>query len=180
MKKNKTQKKHTDQKIDILEVFTGKEGSYTGSGINHEQREFTGHLELKRIINGRGIEIKFKAVGTEGTELNEPTTLYSKETILYNEENTIIAYDSENQLCLWTLNSNIPSMVKFDLRRYGEIPGKKYIFIFGFEDPDVNVVFPEEISIEISINDELIYNYSWGHADGTFLSHSSAKMKKIL
>lgn len=177
--KRKIQKHHSVQKANLLEVFIGKEGVYTGTGINHENTVFNSQMELKRIINGRGVEIKYKAIGIEGSELNKPTALYNEETILFNEENTIIAYDSQNKLCLWTLNSNIPSMVKFDLRRFREISGKKHIFIFGFGDPAVDVIFREEISIEISANDEITYSYSWGQADGMFISHSTATMKKI-
>ncbi len=176
--KSKIKKKQFLQKTELLDAFIGKEGIYTGSGINHENHEFRGHLELKRIINNKGIEIKYNAIGIEGTELNKANTLFNENTILYSEENTIIAYDSENKLCLWTLNSNIPSMVKFDLRRYREIAGKKHIFIFGFGDPDENVLFREEISIELSKN-EITYSYSWGQADGMFISHSTATMKKV-
>jgi hypothetical protein len=178
VKKNKALRPFAGQKVNLLEIFKGREGSYMGFGVNHDSKEFRGTLDLKRIINGRGIEIKYKAVGVEGTEFNTSTHLYNEETVLYNEENTIIAYDGENQLCLWTLNSNIPSMVKFELRRYRQISSKKHLFIFGFGNPEDNTIFREEISIELA-EDEFTYNYSWGQANGMFIASFSVTMKKI-
>ncbi len=91
----------------------------------------------------------------------------------------MICNDSENKLTLWTLNNNIGTMARFDLRRFRQVSPKHCLFIFGFGDPDDNNVFREEITIELWDEGDLSYNYSWGEAGGHFLSRSTVKMKKI-
>ncbi len=167
------------KKEDLIKVLVKCQGTYLGRGTNHENKEFQGTLVLKPIVNNRGVSMKYKAVGVDGDEFNKETTLYNKDTVLYNEEYTIVCYDSQNELSLWTLNNNIGTMARFDLRRYRQISGKRSLFIFGFGDPEDNNVFREEISIESWENGDLSYNYSWGEAGGLFLSRSTIRMKKI-
>lgn len=131
------------------------------------------------MVNHKGVSFRYKAIGMAGTEFNKDTVLYNEETVLYNEEYTIICYDHENKLALWTLNNNIGTMVRFDLRRYRQVSPKHILFIFGYGDPEDNNIFREEITIELWDNDDLSYNYSWGEAGGHFLSRSSVRMKKI-
>lgn len=169
----------TNNKKDLIKVLINCEGTYLGSGTNHENKEFQGTLVLKPIVNNRGVSLKYKAVGMHGNEFNKETTLYNKDTVLYNEEYTIICYDSQNELSLWTLNNNVGTMERFDLRRFRRISGNRSLFIFGFGDPDDNSVFREEISIESWENGDMSYNYSWGEAGGHFLSRSTIRMKKI-
>ena len=117
-------------------------------------------------------------MGVEGVEFNKDTTLYNRDTILFNEEYTLICSDNKNHLSLWTLNNNIGTLIKFDLRRFRQVSPKHCLFIFGYGDPEDNNVFREEITIELWDNDELSYNYSWGEAGGHFLSRSTISMKK--
>ena len=93
------------KKINLLELLTKREGKYVGIGINHEKKEFKGLLEVKSVVNHKGVSFRYKAIGMEGTEFNKDTVLYNEETVLYNEEYTIICNDSENKLALWTLAS---------------------------------------------------------------------------
>jgi hypothetical protein len=167
------------QKHDQLDILRKRAGIYMGHGINHENKKFKGDLELRNVVNNKGVSLKYKAVGTDGVEFNKETTLYNSETILYNEEWTLICSDSDNKLCLWTLNNNIGTMAKFDLRRYRHVSNKHQLFIFGYGEADDNAVFREEITIELWDNGDLSYNYSWGEAGGMFLSRSTIRMKKI-
>ncbi len=167
------------KKINLLEVLAKRDGHYLGKGVNHENKEFQGTLALRSIVNKKGVSLKYKAIGVEGNEFNKDTTLYNHETILYNEEYTLICNDSENKLTLWTLNNNIGTMARFDLRRYRQVSPKHSLFIFGFGDPEDNNVFREEITIELWDDGDLSYNYSWGEAGGHFLSRSTVRMKKI-
>lgn len=167
------------KKLNLLELLTKREGKYVGIGVNHEKKDFKGILEVKSVVNHKGVSFRYKAIGMAGTEFNKDTVLYNEETVLYNEEYTIICYDNENKLALWTLNNNIGTMVRFDLRRYRQVSPKHILFIFGYGDPDDNNIFREEITIELWDNDDLSYNYSWGEAGGHFLSRSSVRMKKI-
>lgn len=150
-----------------------------GHGTNHEKKEFKADLEIKKIVNNKGVSINYRAVGTEGMEFNKPTTLYNADTILYNEEFTVICDDSDNNLSLWNLSYNIGTMVKFDLRRFRQVSPVHQVFIFGYGDIKDNTVFREEITIELWENGEVSYNYSWGEAGGLFLSRYTARMKKV-
>ncbi len=168
-----------NKKINLLDILTKRDGNYLGIGINHENKEFQGTLTLRSIVNKKGVSLKYKAIGIEGNEFNKDTTLYNHETILYNEEYTLICNDSENKLTLWTLNNNIGTMARFNLRRYRQVSPKHSLFIFGFGNPEDNNVFREEITIELWDDGDLSYNYSWGEAGGHFLSRSTVRMKKI-
>lgn len=167
------------KKINLLDVLTIREGRYEGIGKNHEEKQFKGMLHLSSIVNNKGIAFKYKAVGIEGNEFNNLKALYNEETVLYNEEHTIICNDNENKLALWTLNNNIGTLARFELRRFRQISPNHTLFIFGFGDPEDNNIFREEISIELWNNGDLSYNYSWGEAGGLFLVRSTVRMKKI-
>jgi hypothetical protein len=167
-----------NKKINLLDILTKRDGYYMGTGVNHENKEFQGTLTLRSIVNKKGVSLKYKAIGIEGNEFNKDTTLYNHETILYNEEYTLICYDSENKLTLWTLNNNIGTMARFDLRRFRQVSTKHCLFIFGFGDPEDNNIFREEITIELWEDGDIGYNYSWGEAGGHFLSRSTIRMKK--
>ncbi len=170
--------KGTVKKVDYIEILRKRAGNYMGQGVNHEHKKFKGNLELRSIVNDKGLSIKYKAIGIEGIEFNNETTLYNEDTILYNEEHSVICSDSNNQLSLWTLNNNIGTMVKFELRRFRQVSSKRSLFIFGYGDPEDNTVFREEISLELWENGDLSYNYSWGENGGHFLSRSTIRMKK--
>ncbi len=165
--------------INLLELLTKREGNYMGTGINHENKKFQGTLEVRSVVNHKGVSFRYKAIGFKGNEFNKDTSLYNEDTILYNEEITIICNDNENKITLWTLNNNIGTMVRFVLRRFRQVSPKHCLFIFGYGDPEDNNIFREEITIEIWDNGDLSYNYSWGEAGGHFLSRSTVKMKKI-
>lgn len=169
-------KRHKNEPLNILIKYAGK---YMGNGVNHENKEFRGNLEMESVVNNKGISIRYKAIGNEGIDFNKETTLYGSDTILYNEECTVICYDSDNKLALWTLNNNINTMAKFELRRFRQVSSKHHIFIFGYGDTEDNTIFREEITIELWENGDISYNYSWGEAGGLFLSRSTVRMKKI-
>ena len=168
------------KKIDLLDILTTRDGHYMGIGVNHENKQFQGTLDLKTVVNKKGVSLKYKAVGVQGNEFNKDIMLYNHETILYNEEYTLLCNDSENKLTLWTLNNNVGTMVRFDLRRYRQVSPKHSLFIFGFGDPMDNNVFREEITLELWDDGDMSYNYSWGEAGGLFLSRSTCRMKKII
>lgn len=182
MFKEKTKLPHpvAGQKTDLLEIFRSKDGTYMGFGTDIDDRQFRGDLEVKHIAGGKGISLKFKAVGMSGTEFNKHTHLYNEDTVLYNEEYGTIAFDTDNRLSLWVISSNIPTMVKFGLRRYREVSKDKHIFIFGFGEPDDGSVFREEITIELTGDNDFAYNYSWGQSDGMFIARWSAILKRII
>ncbi|MCX7877053.1 MAG: hypothetical protein N2510_00260 [Ignavibacteria bacterium] len=166
------------KKDDLIQILTERAGNYMGKGVNHENKEFKGNLELKPIIDNKGILLKYLAVGTEGTEFKKDSTLYNVETVLYNEEVTLICRDNNNEICLWTLNNNIGTLQKFELRRFRHVSKNRMIIIFGYGDKEDNQIFREEITVELWENGDLSYNYSWGESGGHYISRSTVRMKK--
>lgn len=167
------------QKHEHIDLLLKREGTYMGMGTNHEEKEFRGEMKIRTIVNNKGISIRYKCVGMEGVEFNKDTMLYNKDTVLYNEEYTIVCNDSDNELCLFTLNSNVNTMAKFELRRFRHVSASHQLYIFGFGDPEDKNHFREEITIELWEDGDISYNYSWGEAGGIFLSRSTIRMKKI-
>ncbi len=166
-------------KEEPLQILIKNAGFYTGFGVNHEDKQFKGLLEITPVINNKGVVIKYRAVGTTGDEFEKSVNLYSRDTILFSEEHSLIAHDNHNKLCLWTLNNNVPTVCVFKLRRFRRIPNDKTIFIFGFGDKDDDKIFREEIIIEIWDAGSIAYNYFWGEAGGHFLSRSQIIMRKL-
>ena len=169
-------KKHTEP----LEKLINAAGFYTGYGVNHENQQFKGLFEITPIVNNNGVHIKYKATGlTEEDHKIEHENLYNQEMQLVNEEDTIIAFNNDNKLCLWTLNINVPMVCVFNLRRYRRIADSKSILIFSFGDKKDEKHFREEITIELWDSGSIAYNYFWGEPGGNFLSRSTIIMRKL-
>ena len=173
---NKKLKEKTD---DFLKMINQRTGTYSGMGINNEDKQFRGMMDLRGVVGARGARLHFAAIGIHGTDYNKSTNLYSIETVIYNEEETLIAYNSENTLCLWSLSSNIGTTVVYEYRSQKYVKNEKNVFIFGFGNPDQNKMFREEITIELYENGDIGYNYSWGQPDGLLLQRSNIRMNRI-
>lgn len=168
-----------EQTDDFLMMLTQRAGLYSGMGTNHEEKQFRGMFDLQGLIGGRGARIHYTAIGVNGTDFNRSTNLYSIETIVYNEEETLVAYDGSNKLCLWSLNSNLGTLVRFEFRHHKYIKDDRNVFIFGYGDRKDNKIFREEITIELYENGEIGYNYAWGEPNGLLLNRSNIVMKRI-
>ncbi len=140
-------------------------GTYTGHGINHEGQPFVGHLELSKILDGKGLSLKFSAIGIDGT--------------LYHNEDSTIAPSLQESLTLWNLNTNSPCLIPHEIRRTKKNAEGWYSLTFGFNNPDDKNTFREEITLELLDSSSLSYSYSWGLPGGDFKERSGAKMKKL-
>lgn len=166
------------KRTDLIELLSERAGNYMGMGVNHEDKMFKGNLEIKPVIDSKGILLKYLAVGTEGTEFKKASTLYNVETVLYYEEVSLICRDNNNEICLWTLNNNVGTMQRFELRRFRNISRDRMVVIFGYGEKEDNEIFREEITIEFWENGDLSYNYSWGESGGHYISRFTIRMKK--
>jgi hypothetical protein len=166
-------------KEDPLKILINSAGFYTGYGVNHEDRQFKGLFEMTPVVENRGVHIKYRAVGLKEEGNEKEIGLFNRDMLLFNEEDTLIAHNNENKLCLWTLNSNVPTVCMFELRRFRRIPGEKSILIFGFGKRNDETIFREEITMEIWDAGNLAYNYYWGEPQGHFLSRSTIIMRKL-
>jgi hypothetical protein len=166
-------------KEDPLKILINSSGFYTGFGVNHEDKQFKGILEITPVVGNRGVYVKYRAVGMKEQGPAKDIELYNRDMQLFNEEHTLIAYNNDNKLCLWTLNSNVPTVCVFKLRRFRRIPNVKSIIIFGFGSKEDSEHFREEIAIEIWDAGNIGYNYYWGEAGGHFLARSTVIMRKL-
>ncbi|RPI14599.1 MAG: hypothetical protein EHM58_16130 [Ignavibacteriae bacterium] len=149
----------------LLVLFTSRAGVYYGKGIKDNSLEFSGQIDLHPIVNNDGVNIRYKAIDTDGE--------------IVSEEHTIISLNNENILTLWTLNSDFHTMLMFKFKNHKRIQDVKDIFIFGFDSPDSNNFSREEITIKLWDNGDLSYNYFWGSPNGEFLSCVNLNLSKL-
>ena len=145
---------------DLIEVLKQLQGTYSGSGINHENQKFVGKMQLDPIVCGAGLQIKFEAKG-----LDEE---------IYHTELSTIATDFNKKIKMWNLNSNTPAMTELALE---ESTDTKAIFRYG--NITENETFREEIHIEV-IDKKISYDYHWGLPGGEFRLRSGVKMSRTI
>lgn len=164
---------------DPVDILVNNAGFYTGYGVNNEDKQFKGLLEITPVVSNSGVHVMYRTIGLADEEAPEEAGLYKREHTIFNEEHTLVARNSGNKVCLWTLNSNMPTVCVFELRRVRRIANNKSIIIFGFGDTKDKTVFREEITFEIWDAGNIAYNYYWGEPGGTFLARSQAIMRRI-
>jgi len=136
-------------------------GTYRGEGINHENENFIGTFRLQEVLAGRGFQIFFEAVAT-----NNPS-------ISFHAEHSTIAFNSQNGLSLFNLNTNIPFMAVHQLVE-GPNP---YELIFRFGDIGNQNSFREEVRLNLN-GENVRYEYHWGLPGGEFAYRSGATMSR--
>lgn len=137
-------------------------GEYKGQGTNHENQAFTGHFSLQPLMEDRGFEITFKAVGTDGT--------------LYHSEKSLLAPSLDEKLCLWNLNSNTPGLAPHPLKSSSKKENCVSSFVFGFGDTENSNSFREEVTLDLMKDSSITYTYSWGLPGGEFKERSGVNM----
>lgn len=150
----------------ILSQLNDMVGTYVGEGINHENQPFTGHLELKSVLGGRGFQLKFTATGKNGMS--------------FHQEESTIAPSIQEKLTLWNFNTNTPGLVPHELRTSDTKPNSMASLVFGFNKPEDKNTFREEVALDIWDKVTLSYAYSWGLPGGDFQERSGVKMTKIM
>jgi hypothetical protein len=146
-----------------LEALHRYVGNYKGEGINHEKQPFTGLLSLTPLLGKKGFEVKFKAVGKDGT--------------VYHEEKSFVAPSIDETLCLWNFNTNTPGLVPNKLKSVAPHNGSKMTYVFGYNDINDKNAFREEVALDLWTNGEVSYTYSWGLPGGEFQERSGVKMR---
>lgn len=149
----------------LLEKIQKLDGFYEGTGLNHEKEEFKGILELSNILDGVGVQIRFKAHAIKNPDK------------VFHSEISTIAPNPKGSLSLFNLNTNTPFLAEHVL--VAEENGShelKLIFRFGELNNDRN--FREEVRIDIFHNGSLGYHYSWGLPGGPFLYRSGLTLQQ--
>lgn len=148
---------------NVINALYVRKGEYEGQGINHEGQPFVGRLSLGPVVHDKGISLTFTATGRDGT--------------VYHQEQSLIALNAAEKLCLWNLNTNVPGLLEHSYRRE-EKPDGGLSHVFGFGDPEAKNSFREEIGIDLWENGEISYRYLWGMPGGDFEPRSAVRMKR--
>jgi len=133
----------------------------SGAGINHENQKFVGTIEISPAIQGRGLQIEFKAIGDDGT--------------VYHEETSLLGPSFDGKPCLFVLSNNHPGVTPHTLKSE-EKTHDKTSYVFGFGNIEDRSSFREEITMDVWNDGSVEYAYSWGLPGGEFKRRSGAKM----
>jgi len=147
----------------IVTTLNSLAGHYEGEGANHDGQSFMGRLWLRPAVHGQGLSLHFSATGRDG--------------MLYHEEQSLIALNLNEKLCLWNLNTNMPGLVEHNYIRQEPRDGG-LSHVFGFGNPQDRTSFREEISLDLWDNGEISYRYFWGMPGGDFMARSQVRMKQ--
>jgi len=143
--------------MNVIASLSEASGKYKGNGINHDNEDFVGSLEINKVLGKKGIELLFSAVGKDGT--------------CYHNEKTIISTDFNGKIMMWNLNSNSPGMAVLELRSTDNG------IVFGIGQSEDRNSFREEVKIELD-QDGVGYHYSWGMPGEEFKYRSGLKMTR--
>jgi hypothetical protein len=146
--------------MSYSELFSSKR-SCAGNGVNHENQDFSGALELSPVVNGKGLELKFKAAGIDGT--------------VFHEEFSLLGPGLDGKPCLFVLSNNHPGVTPHNLKKTDRTHDRQQ-FIFGFGDIADEKSFREEIALTLWNDGSVEYKYSWGLPGGKFAERSGVKM----
>ena len=143
-----------------MDLYTLKRDC-SGTGINHEGKEFEGTLQIQPAAGGKGLKLSFKAVGSDGT--------------VFHDESSLIGPGFDGKPCLFVLSNNHPGVIPHGLKRE-DSTSELSTFIFGFGDVTDRTSFREEIALLIGADGSVEYKYSWGLPGGEYQERSGAKM----
>lgn len=134
-----------------LDHLASRLGNYVGNGKNEAGQAFKAKLTLLNGIEGASIEIRFRAEDEESA---------------FHEERTWIALDLlTDQLCLWTVSTNAPGVLRHDLiaDEVGNSTGEGYErrWVFRHGQADNTRIFRQEIALELWPDGRLDYHYAW-------------------
>lgn len=149
---------------EVLDALLARVGEYRGEGKNHEDQAFIGTFELARVVDGRGVSVRFKAVGIDDGET-------------YHQEFTLIGQGADGDLDLITLSNNSGKLQTLSLRRAGEEDGSERTIVFGVGAPEATDSMRMEIAFDLWPGSEISYRYAWGVPGGEFAPRSSVRMK---
>lgn len=148
--------------MNMIEQLTEYLGTYSGSGINHDNQGFHYQVTIGKALNGRGLNIWAKATGDDGT--------------IYHEEESLIAHSIDGKEKMWVLMSNAPGVVEHNLLKAGSLNDSLISFVFGHGDLANESSFREEITFDLWKNGDLTHRYAWGMPGGEFKDRSGARM----
>ncbi len=149
---------------DPVDALLARVGSYAGHGINHEDEPFHGELDLAALSDGRGVTLKVRAVGIDGT--------------VYHDERLWIAAAESGELTLWSIHTN-GAGVRRHIRRHGApVSGADATWVFGFGDLGAHRGYRQEIALDLWPDGDISYRVAWGLPGGEHQPRSAVRMRR--
>jgi hypothetical protein len=134
--------------IPAIDFLLTRCGSYVGDGTNQEGLSFKARLEMKARVHENLVEIAFRAEDGDAA---------------FHEEASWITPDLLNEkLCLWTVSSNTPGMLRHELAEDsspGEAVERRFVFRLG--NPEDKRLFRQEIALDLRRDGSIEYSYAW-------------------
>lgn len=132
----------------LLDHLSSKQGTYRGHGTNEGGLPFKAVLELRSIVGGNALEIRFRAEDQE---------------LAFHEELTLITLDLiENSIALYTVSTNTPGMLEHILAEDTQDDIRERRLVFRLGDKDDLRMFRQEITLDLMKDGSLEYRYAWG------------------
>jgi hypothetical protein len=144
-----------------VELLLQRAGQYQGHGINHEDQPFHGELEIGPLLGNRGVTLKFRAVGIDGT--------------VYHDERSWVAPDEGGEIAMWSIHSNGEGVLKHTRRNGAGVEGANTL-VFGLGDRNDPAVFRIEVALDLWADGAVGYRFAWGQPGGEFKPRSSVRM----
>ncbi|MES2855563.1 MAG: hypothetical protein V4692_06860 [Bdellovibrionota bacterium] len=152
--------------IPALDFLVQKCGSYSGEGKNQEGHAFSAKLEMKSRVQANLVELGFRAEDSDKA---------------FHEESTWITNDLvTDKLCLWTVSTNTPGMLRHELSEDSgptEVYERRFVFQLG--KPEDKRVFRQEIALELRRDGSVSYRYSWAVPHEVLEQRTQSTLRKI-
>jgi len=158
--------------MDLIQALSRGPQQWRGLGRNHEDEEFTGRLELQPLVEERGVLLRYRA-------------LRLPDGRLVHEEATLLARDSEGQLCLWPVMSELPGIwchrIVLPAGRHDAAPDTqgRWEVCFTTGPSEASAQFREQIRLVLDPAGELHYAHAWGLPGGVFAERSACAMRAL-
>ena len=146
----------------VIQIFSKYQGTFEGTGNNHEGQTFRGTFVAKSLFKDKGVAIQFTATGADGT--------------IYHEEQSVLSLTSHEAPALWVLSNNHPANTEHTFCETPTTPGAEMTFAFKYGDLEDPRQFREIITLDFWANGDLSYRYSWGLPGSDLKERSSVRM----
>lgn len=147
------------------QLLLTQQGSYAGTGVNHEGQSFMGQLNLESLLPEKLMLLKSSAIGANGE--------------VFHQEVSTLGRDQEGALTLFVNSNNHPGVTPhvFDRLEESTDGDKKIVFRFGL--PHEVETFREEVALIVHTDQSLSHHYSWGLPGGEFAARSGSRMQSL-
>ena len=148
----------------ILDHLVNKQGQYRGHGTNQDGLPFTADLEMKSIVGGNAVELRFHARDQDNA---------------FHEELTLITHDLiENSIALYTVSTNTPGMLEHVLSEDSQDDLRERRLVFRLGDRDDLRMFRQEITLDLMKDGSLEYRYAWAVPHEAFAIRNRAVLTR--